>query len=295
MGTLPRLVALLVAAAGTPTFAQDEPAPPAPAPANPAVDEARALFERLVAASGRTGRDPLTAFHLRAEVLLRNGVQSNETHIDYRWMAPDCVRFLLPSRNETGRSGRRKADYWLRADDGVIVLSGREYAEDRHKVDQMAALATNYVALTDPGRLDLRTLERLDVAPPNLPGKFRRQARELEWLALVSPDFALVQRSEEAPAAELYRVALGLGPDALPQLALIQPEPGDGGPPWPGDALLVAFQNYQDQSGFRVPFTLLVHAPDPDRPTRFLSAPVQEVWVTEADLRPSYTVDDFRP
>lgn len=288
LGTLLGLVPLAAAAP------QDEPAPARAATTTPS-DPARELFDRMVVASGRAGRAPLTAFHLRADVLVRSGVQSNETHIDYRWLAPDCVRFMLPSRNETGRFGRRKDQYWLESEDGVLVLAGREYAEDRRQVDDMAALATNYVALTDPARLDLRSLERLDRGPANLPRRYAREARDLVWLDLVSPDFALVQRSENGAPAELFRVSLGLAEDALPRFALIRPEPGDGGPPWPGDALLVAFQNYQDRSGFRIPFTLLVHAPDPDRPTRFLSSPSQEIWVTEADLRPSFAVDDFKP
>lgn len=288
LGTLLGLASLAAPAA------QDEPAP-AQAAAAAAADPARELFDRLVTASGHAGRAPLTAFHLRADVLARSGVQSNETHIDYRWLAPDCVRFMLPSRNETGRWGRRKDQYWLSSEDGVLELVGREYAEDRRQVDDMAALATNYVALSDPSRLDLRSLERLDRGPANLPGQYAKEARGLVWLDLVSPDFALVQRSEGGPAAELFRVSLGLGEDALPRLALIRPQPGDGGPPWPGDALLVAFQNYQEAGGFRIPFTMLVHGPDPDRPTRFLKAPAQEIWVTEADLRPSYTVEDFKP
>src|SRR5262245_13661456 len=106
----------------------------ASAPAAPKVDEARALWERACAASGEAQRAPLLCFQLKADVLTRSGVQTNEAHIDYSYLAPDCIRFVLPSKNETGRFGPTPEQYWMQTPDNVVVLAGREYKEDRKNV-----------------------------------------------------------------------------------------------------------------------------------------------------------------
>src|SRR6185503_4475747 len=95
----------------------------------------------------------------RADVLTRQGVQTNEGKVDYRYLAPDCMRFVLPSKNETGRFGPAPEQYWLREGEEVVTLAGREYKEDRRQVDDMIALAKNYVALSNPARITLTKIE----------------------------------------------------------------------------------------------------------------------------------------
>jgi hypothetical protein len=261
-----------------------------------AAPEAREAWERLCAASGGAGREPLRAFQLEADVLTRSGVQRNEAHIDYSYLAPDCIRFVLPSRNETGRFGPAPEQYWLKTGGRVVVLSGRDYREDRKAVDDMLALARNYAALSSPARLDLRALERLPSAPADLGPELAKRARKLAWLALESPDFALVRREVargEAPsdAPAVYRVELGLREDHLPAFAIVR-ERGKGG----ADPLLVEFSQYQEQDGFRMPFQIRVHVLDRAHAApSFAPEASQEVYVTSAALRPSLTAEAFVP
>src|SRR5688572_14614762 len=140
MSRLPLLVTLT--ALVCPALAQS----PTPATSG-ATPEARALWERVCKASGPAEREPLRAFQLTAEVRTRSGVQSNDAHVDYRYLAPDCIRFALPNKNETGRFGPAPEQYWQKSATDVVVLAGREFKEDRRAVDDMLALARNYAAL----------------------------------------------------------------------------------------------------------------------------------------------------
>ncbi len=270
------------------------PAPPAAAALERATPEARAAWERLCAATGSGGGGPLHAFQLRAEVVRRSGVQNNEGRIEYRYLAPDCIRFMLPSGNETGRFGPAQEQYWLQAGEQVIVLAGREYAEDRRQVDDMCALARNYVALSDPGRLDLRSLELRAGAPADLGPELAKTTKKLVWLALESPDFALVRREGAVASEALYVVELGLRPDGLPGVVVIREKPRAGATT--SDPLLVELDRYEERSGFQIPLQLRVHALDPAlRPRAFAREPSQEVYVTEIVLQPPLRVDDFKP
>lgn len=251
--------------------------------------EARERWERLCAASGVAGREPLTAFHLKADVRNRTGVQSNDAHIDYRYLAPDCIRFALPSKNETGRYGPAPEQYWLKDAKQVVVLAGREFAEDRRAVDDMLALARNYAALANPARLTLLALELVPV-PGDLWTGLAREAGKLTWLALESPDFALVRGEPGAARPEVYRVELGLRDD-LPVIAIVRAKDKPG-----VDPLLVEFSRYEERDGYRIPMALLVHVLDrKETPVRFAATASQEVYVTAAALRPSFTVEDFKP
>jgi len=261
----------------------------APATAPAASPEARALWERLCAASGVAGREPLTAFHLQADVRNKSGVQSNDAHIDYRYLAPDCIRFALPSKNETGRFGPAQEQYWVKEGKQVTVLSGREWKESRQSVDDMLALARNYAALANPARLTLLALELVPV-PGDLWTGLAREAGKLTWLALESPDFALVRGEPGAARPEVYRVELGLRDD-LPVIAIVRAKDKPG-----VDPLLVEFSRYEERDGYRIPMALLVHVLDrKETPVRFAATASQEVYVTAAALRPSFTVEDFKP
>jgi hypothetical protein len=273
------------------TAPQADPAPGVALAA--AAPEARALWARLLAASGRPGRGPLASFQVQAEVRSRAGVQSvDATAVQYAYLAPDCIRFMLPSRNETGRHGPAEDQYWLRGKEGVVVLAGREYREDRKTVDDMLALARNYAALSAPERLVLLALERLAEAPADLGPELARAAakQKLAWLALESPDFALV-RGDPARRDAVYRVELGLEESGLPAIAIVR----ERGKP-STEPLLVRLARYQEQDGFRIPFELAVHVLDRAlaRPV-FAATPSQQIYVTRAVLGPALTPADFHP
>jgi hypothetical protein len=255
--------------------------------------EAEAAWKRVLAATASAGGLPITAFRLEADVLTRSGAQTNETEIDYRYLAPDCIRFVLPNRLETGRFGAGREDYWLKDKEEVVVLAGRDYVEDRRQVDEMLALARNYVALSEPARLNLRRLELLGGAPADLPPSLAAAGKKLSWIAVSSPDFALVRRDgEPAPKDALYTVEIGLRTDGLPSLVVIR-----DGSRKSGDrtALLVELGKYEEKSGFKIPLQLRVHARRPDGRAGFVDSPSQEIYVTTTDLRAPLTREDFRP
>lgn len=296
---LPLLLSLPLLAA-----AQDGTPPPetqaALAEASP---RARAAWNRfLAAARPAEARAPITAFRLHANGLRRDGVQTNETDFDYSYLAPDCIRFALPDGNETGRSGRKQRDYWKRDRTGATTrLVGRDFAQDRRLVAQMHALARNYVALASPDALHITSLEALTGPPPGLWKKLARQTRDLTWISVTSPDFALFLDDADAEeGARTFRVDLALGTEEgerdLPLVARILELSGpDGKLHAP---LLVRLSDYVPVDGVPVPTVLLVHALDPEAPStapRFAPDPIQEIYVLEADLWPDWTVADFDP
>src|SRR5262249_1960545 len=139
--------------------------------------------------------------------------------------------------------------------------------------------------------LDLRALEPA-TQPSDLPAELARRTRKLTWLALESPDFALVRSEVERAAQALYRVELGVrGEDNLPAFAIVR-EKGRAAT----DPPRVEFSKYQGQDDFSLPFQLKVHVLDRTKaPLAFGEKPAQEVYVTAAALRPSLTVEDFKP
>ena len=280
----PALALLCALSAGSAQDAQEK--------AEGASPEAQAAWARLVAATSSAPGQPITAFRLEADVLTRQGAQTNETEIDYRYLAPDCIRFLLPNRLETGRFGSGREDYWLKDKDEIVVLASRDYVQDRRQIDEMLALARNYVALSDPGRLNLRRLELRSAPPGDLPPSLQAAAKKLTWISVASPDFALVRRDgEPAPEDALYTVELGLNRDSLPVLVAIRDESKRGD----RAALLVELGKYEERNGFKIPLQLRVYGRRPDARAGFVDSPSQEIYVTATDLRAPLTRDDFKP
>lgn len=312
MTSLASLLLLLVAAQ-TPGQAPDPaPAPPAAALVTGLPDDvtpsAREAWRRV--ATGARLPDatppPITAFDIEADVLTRNGVQSNQFTPRYRFLHPGFVRFRISTEREAGKgAGAGRAGYWLRDGDDVQRLSGRSNAEDRRLVDDMLALSTNFVALTDPGRLRLtRVAELEDPSMPLPTAGLRRLAKKLAWLEIASPDFALLreERGSLLGPKPSYVVQLGLDRESWrPALALLSREASaDGRPDAP---LLFELGDYRPQDQYYVPHKLLVRRslPDPRAPQAgkpplvFEERPWQEIFVLRANLAPGFTATDFEP
>ena len=277
-----------------------------------ASEGARKAWSRLVEASGRSD-EPISAFHVRAEVRARSGVQTNDFEVEYRYQSPFFIRFALPgkkglAKRETGRGpGQGQRAYWLHDEkDGTVPLVGRDYTEDRRAVDEMLVVARNFIAFADLAGLCLERLA-LGQAPPELPEGWEkaRAFRKLAWLELESPDFALLHPDRRTTntndAGASYLVQLGLDPgDGLPRLAVVRERPRDASrAPAVAPPLLFRLDNYRPHDGFLVPERLHVHAPEPRAPgratPRFATQPGQEIDLLETRLRPDFDEQTFLP
>ncbi len=303
------LLLVLLASSAHAAPAQDPVRDPAvdqaaPTPQPAGTPEALETWARLESAStGGVRQDPITAFRLRAELRLREGVQSNDLDsFEVSYLAPDCIRFLLDRSSETGRFGRKAREHWVRTKEGVTTLAGRDYAPDRKQIQEMHAIARNFVALSSPALLRVEKLELLPAPPADLSEVLQRGADRMPWLRVTSPDFALftdqVSLQGGTPeTAPRFVVDIGLHrrgkAEDLPRYAIIRELPSEGRVP--GRPMLIQLDRYEETSGFRIPKRILVHALGRGVDARFADTPSQEVDVLEADLRAPLTVDDFKP
>lgn len=282
----------------SPEPAQQEPSPLLPAEASP---EARAAWAQVCAASraeqGQQG--PIRAFVIEAEVLTRDGVQTNEFDVEYRYLAPSFIRFKLPSGRETGRGpGERYTGYWFKEKEEIVRLVSRDHVEDRRLVDEMLAVAKNFLALSDLGRLRLQNLELVDQAPRGLPPELQRDGSKLDWIVVTSRDFALLGGTppKEGDPAPLFRVDLGIDRKThLPAMAMIfelrtqDLRPGV-------EPLLIRLDRYRIQDGFLVPHHLAVHRRQPGKVAfEFEPKAFQDIYVKTSRLRPELVEGDFEP
>ena len=272
-------------------------APPAQVAATSEADPAaRAAWQSFLDATrGDAPSQPITAFSLQASVLTRAGVQTNEMSVDYRFLEPECIRFLLPNQREVGRFGAKQREYWLRDRDELVVLSGRDYTEDRRQIDEMFSIARNFVALSDPARLSITSLELLAKPPADLSKKIQRESAKLRWLRATSPDFALM-RNDGTRASEgtLYVIDLALQPSGEARFVIVRERPAPGQPV--AEPMLIRMDDFRGQNGFRIPYQFFVYRLDPSAlPLVFGSKPAQEIYLTKADLRATLAVEDFQP
>ena len=243
---------------------------------------------------------PITAFHIEAKAKSRDKDQRNEGEVAYSFMAPHCVRFKISKTTEMGRSGRKKADYWMRDKDEVITLKSKDYKADRESIRDMAILAQNYIALSNPKRLRLQKLEALHRAPREARQAVGRHVKDLSWLSITSPDFALLGREDDPFATEetLYRVDFGLRPQEhefawTPEVVIVRTLPKAGETE---ESLLLRLFEYKEKDGFRIPHQIAVHHRDYSRMGHpFKLDPTQEIWIKDVDLRAEFQVADFRP
>ncbi len=267
----------------------------APAPSDP---KAEGCWSSFLAASGsRKETPPITAFHLRADIVTREGVQTNELRTEYRFLAPDSIRFLLSSGREIGRSGPKQRDYWLKDKDEIVPLVGADHERDRRDVDRMLAVARNFVGLSDPAKLHIERCEILDAPPSDIGPDRLRDAKELRWLCVTSPDFALVPEAAQGVPAEraLYRVELALMDSYVPRFVIVRQEPASD-PASRSNSMLLELDLHQERDGYRIPLSIKVHALDPAAsPAIFAARPAQDIWIEEIDLRPAFTALDFKP
>jgi hypothetical protein len=263
--------------------------PPGTSPA------ARALWERLLAAT--LAPAPVRSFDLRFYLVhRREGPGTNTTQARIRFLWPAFVRASLQSGREHVRGPEGD---WLIDHEERVRLIGREGAEDKKQIDETISIARNFLALSDPLSLRLAELAALAGPPEGLPPALVGRARELDWLALTSPDFRLY-RSAERPAGApppLYRALLGIDRIAgQAELAWIAEAGAPGS--LASSALLVHLQHHERRSGFLVPMRLAVYEiSELGLPRAFREEPSSELTLKQdgVDLRATLAPADFLP
>lgn len=279
--------------------------PPSPAAAAPSatptgVDEPRdgapELWERLCRAMllrRSSEAQPVTAFDLTFNVLMREPGSSKELTPRIRFLAPAYLRFELPD----GAEVRGPDGYWREDGAKVEDLAARDYNEDRRQIDQRLLTVRNFVALTQPGALDIEGLALL-AEPPAEIGKGHdfaraRYSRRMVWIEFLSRDFQLALPPTGArptpPAPQ--RVRIGIDREsALPVLALISDPAGASAP------LLLHLDDVRPLDDIRVPHAVRMYQVIPPNgfgPT-LESKPRLELYIVSGTVRAAFTADDFR-
>lgn len=236
---------------------------------------------------------PMQAFRLAFAMRHRSPEkkQSNDLNLDFSFLSPGFVR----SKLESGRTLLRgpRGDYLIDKEE-VIKLLAREGAEDKKQLDQMAAIASNFVSLTHPVSMRLADLKLLDEAPKSLHPRHRGTALRLTWIEVTSPDFFLYTGVQDAPTkVPLYRARLGI--DAKTQavhMAIIEREND------PGGAAFVHLASHRERSKLLVPHVIDVYSLDPQTlPPRFKPTPDTQLSLDpkRGQLRAMLTPEDFLP
>jgi hypothetical protein len=262
-----------------------------------ASEAARKEWQTLLA--GILSKKPIESFHLGFYLLQRdpNSPQTNDLDLDFSFLTPRYLRAML----ESGRMHLRgpDGDFLITDDEVMLIPAGREGVEDRKQIDEMAAIARNFIGLTDPRTLRLISLETLEKAPAELPAPFLEDATKLRWLAIKSPDFYLYRsaKGREAPKRPIYLARLGIDTEKGEiRLALIHEE--REGKAAIETAVLVNLRNHQRRSGFLVPHKIDIYDIAPSiSPWRFQSRPTSELTLRRhfGHLRANLTPEDFKP
>ncbi len=272
-----------------------------PAGTSPAAEK---LWTQVLEKSG-TGRT-IRSFELHFALRQRHPEhpQSNDVDLDFRFLVPGYVRAEL----ESGRTLLRgpRGDF-LTVGAETIPLIGREGLEDVKQLDQMASLARNFVALSNPHGLRITKLVVLPEAPKQLPSRFKSELAKLTWLRIVSPDFFLhpdQPRTLGGPV-ELYSVALGVNEETHEiRFASLQEQrvKVEGEKRITSliaaTATLVSLTDYVERNGFHVPHKVQVFSVDPGHyPWRYASKPSSELYLRRkrGSLRAGLRPEDFNP
>jgi hypothetical protein len=259
--------------------------------------EARAAWEAI--ARDFAQAEPMRSFSLRFFLRQqpRDRPQSNDLQLQFSFLAPGFVRAKL----ESGRTLLRgpQGDLLLEKGAEPLRLVGREGAEDRKQLDQMAAIAANFVGLTDPRTLRLAELAVAAAPTEGIHPRLRKELEGLSWVRATSPDFYLgpeARRAADAPPA-LYRADLGVDPETRAVRVAVIHEVFEGSALRSG-AMLVRMRDHAARDGLLVPHTIEVFEVEPEsEPPRFSASPTSQLWLQKdrGRLRARLTPEDFNP
>ncbi len=237
------------------------------------------------------------AFFLRQQAPDPQVNKTNDLDLNFSYLAPRFVRAEL----ESGRTHLRgpSGDFLLDKQE-VFRLVGRDFKQDIEQLDQMGAIASNFVALTQPvATLRLAQLELAKEPPRELHPKLRKEADALVWLSVTSPDLFLRMNSARptGDGLPLYRAQLGIDPEsATVHLAVIHEQRGDSHAP--GTAMCVRMADHRRRAKLQIPHHIQVFSIDPStRPERFYETPGTTLWLNgeRGRLRAALSPEDFLP
>ncbi len=303
----------------SPTTTQVTPEPGVlPADTSP---EARKLWSAMIAAlrpktTGEVAAE-INAFDFKittrvTSVTPDGSHQKNDVQLRYCYLGPNFVkRIMLDLKNVESMHGPDGDWLWDPDKNDRIPLVGSDYAQDRRENLQMLSMAHNYLALSEPGRLRVAHLERLDKPPAALPAIDPKDpatpkdsaltlAASLDWISFTSSDLQVIEpvKSKEQPS---FRALIGLDPKShLPLVNMIFQD--DHGTLVNETAVLIDFttdpKNYGTIDGHLVPKYWRKHDPlMPSSPFTFEKEARLAVFIDTASstLHPKLTADDFRP
>lgn len=280
-------------------------APPAPAPVElvpgalpaDARPEAKALWSAIrTATGGPTPQAKVVAFEIGFDA--RGWESGGKGEADFN---DGRIRFLAPgfvdSRLE--KQGRRrvrgpKGDWLIDAEGRKLRLQGVDFEVDRAELDQIAHVARTFANLVDAANLRLRSLALLQAPPFPLPKSMSERAKALEWIELVSPDFAIA-RTDGKPGTREVRAWIGVDAAAkLPRMAVVAED--DKGTLVHESASLIVLDKYKPIDGFQVPYDVQTFQPDLTRsPWQFAEKAKLRLYVKTASLRAKLAAADFDP
>ncbi|MBI5362192.1 MAG: hypothetical protein HZA53_03370 [Planctomycetes bacterium] len=271
--------------------------------------EARAAWERLFAATlGQGGaRKAVNAFALEIDVVgsMKKDVKGpNQIAGLYEYAAPGFVRVRFKeSKRELLRG---PVGDWLvdPARNEVLPVERKPDDDaDVRQLDDMVAIARNFIALTDPKSLRIARLALRAAPPPVVGREFTKRAKELVWIGVESPDFRLTRAPKAGARPTLYEVELGLDPKtSLPEQALVT-EGATTAPLAPTTQFLVLTEWFE-ADGTKVPKQVRTFEIDPRTSAAgatdplklaFQRDPTSDVWIVSARMNPPLTAESFRP
>ena len=224
---------------------------------------ARARWQALL--DGVLARKPIESFNLYFYLRQRNPdprrPEVHDTDLAFSFLAPGYLRAEL----ETGLMHLRgpDGDFLITKEEVVPIVAGREGIEDRKQLDEMAAIARNFIGLTDPRTLRLVSLELLEQPPRELPRDLSAEGAKLDWLAVKSPDFYLYRTpdADTSKSPPIYLARLGIdSKSGEVRVALIHLDRDDTNTV--DTVRMVHLSKYTRRDGFLVPHQIHIHGAD---------------------------------
>lgn len=265
-----------------------------------ASEAARAAWQKTLAASVQAGKErpPIQSFSLDIDAEFKQSVQQvNQVDGNFDFLAASgWVKFRFKSGRGLVRGP--DGDWWFdpaRGDEGKLTRADED-KQDVRQLDDAAAVARNFLALTNPATLRIGRLALLPAPPSGIPQGFFERARSLTWLEVQSPDFRLSRSMNAANANGLHRVQLGLDPkSSLPMLALIL-DPSSASALGPA-TLFLELRDWFVESGYRLPKQIDTYEIEsaPAAAIAFRREPTTSVFLKRASINPTLTPDTFRP